>query len=429
MKKKNVLIFPAGTEIASEIFNALKYAKDICLYGGTSADDHAEFIFSRLIKGFPYISEERAFVDYLNTVIEDNNIDCVYPAHDSVSVVLSKYSDEIKAQVIIADYRTTSVCRSKKATYELFAGKDFVPKTYEGVDAVESYPVFIKPSVGQGSVGAKVITDKQELLVSYDENTVICEYLQGTEYTVDCFTDAKGTLLVTKLRTRDRTKAGISTRSQELPLPKDVKEIADIINNELTFKGAWFFQLKKNTKGEYKLLEISPRIPGTMGLSRNMGINFPLLTLYVFWGIDISVIDNGYDILVDRAFYNAYRIGYDYDYIYMDYDDTLTINGKVNPDVIRFLYQARNNGKKIILLSRHDGDLHEDMKKAVIPEELFEKIIVIDREDKKHRYIDQDKAIFIDDSFSERRDVHDNCGIPVFDVDMIEALLDWKDIT
>ncbi|MBO4458958.1 MAG: ATP-grasp domain-containing protein [Butyrivibrio sp.] len=426
--KKNVLIFPAGTEIASEIFNALKYAKDISLYGGASTDDHAEFIFSRLIKGFPYINEERAFVDYLNTVIAANKIDCVYPAHDSVSVVLSKYREEIGAQVIIADYRTTSVCRSKKATYELFADRGFVPKTYEDVETVDSYPVFIKPCVGQGSVGAKVIRDKQELLVNYDENSVICEYLQGAEYTVDCFTDGKGDLLVTKLRTRDRTKAGISTRSRELSVPDEVKEIANIINHELTFKGAWFFQLKKNAEGRYKLLEISPRIPGTMGVSRNMGINFPLLTLYVFWGMDISVLDNNYGILVDRAFYNAYRIDYDYEYIYIDFDDTLTINGKVNPEAMRFLYQARNGGKKIMLLSRHDGDLDVDMKKAAIPKELFDKITVIDRGDKKHRYIEKKNAIFIDDSFSERRDVHENCGIPVFDVDMIEALIEWKDI-
>ena len=53
MEKKKLLIFPAGTEIAFEILNALKYSKFVEIYGGTSADDHSEFVYKRLVKGFP----------------------------------------------------------------------------------------------------------------------------------------------------------------------------------------------------------------------------------------------------------------------------------------------------------------------------------------------------------------------------------------
>jgi hypothetical protein len=35
-------------------------------------------------------------------------------------------------------------------------------------------------------------------------------------------------------------------------------------------------------------------------------------------------------------------------------------------------------------------------------------------------------AIFIDDSFAERKKVHDVLGIPVYDVDMVESLIDWR---
>ena len=84
MEKKKLLIFPAGTEIAFEILNALKYSKFVEIYGGTSADDHSEFVYKRLIKGFPYI-EDPGFLDFLNQVIRENGIDCVYPAHDSAS--------------------------------------------------------------------------------------------------------------------------------------------------------------------------------------------------------------------------------------------------------------------------------------------------------------------------------------------------------
>jgi hypothetical protein len=98
----------------------------------------------------------------------------------------------------------------------------------------------------------------------------------------------------------------------------------------------------------------------------------------------------------------------------------------VNPDVIRFLYQEKNKGKKLHIISKHIGDLEEDMKEVCIPENLFDEIIVIDTADEKAKYITEKSAIFIDDSFAERKKIKDSVGIPVFDVDMIESLIDWR---
>ncbi|MBQ7155196.1 MAG: ATP-grasp domain-containing protein [Synergistaceae bacterium] len=283
MNKKRVLIFPAGSEISFEIVNALKYSKFVELVGGTSAEDHSEFVFKELIHGFPYVNDE-GFLGFLNEKISEHRIDCVYPAHDSVSVFLSEHADEISAMCIITDEFTTKTCRSKKATYEYFAGEEFIPRMYSSADEVEAFPVFVKPETGQGSQGAKKISSKEELVnaLNEDPSRIICEYLPGMEYTVDCFTDAEGVLRAAKLRDRERIRTGISVRSRSLGDDPKVQEIASRINSRLNFKGAWFFQLRRNIDGKYMLMEISPRIPGTMGVSRNAGINFPLLTLYVF---------------------------------------------------------------------------------------------------------------------------------------------------
>jgi hypothetical protein len=288
--------------------------------------------------------------------------------------------------------------------------------------------VFIKPDVGQGSVGAKKINtyDQLKAELEYNKGLVISEYLPGMEYTVDCFTDGEGKLRVVKLRNRERIKAGISVRSRALEADCDVMKIANKINEKLVFKGAWFFQLKKNENNEYRLMEISARIPGTMGLSRNLGINFPLLTLFVFFGYDVGIIDNGYDIVLDRAFYNSYRIKMNYEYVYVDYDDTIIIDGKVNLMMLTFLYQAREKGKKIVILSKHIGDIYDDMKAYRLCPELFDEIIVLDKNEEKMNYIKEHKAIFIDDSYAERLRVSKALNIPVFDVDMIESLIDWK---
>lgn len=427
MGKKNVLIFPAGTEIAFEIVNALKYSKFVNLIGGTSVTDHSEFVFNDLISGFPYIHEE-GFLDFLNKAIKEYKIDCVYPAHDSVSVFLSDHAQDIDAQVIIAEKFTTDICRSKAETYQYLCGESFIPKIYRNIDEIAKYPVFIKPAIGQGSNGAKLIHSRDELVAAFeaDHSIVICEYLPGMEYTVDCFTDKNGRLLVSKMRDRERIRSGIAVRSKNVRIDEEITRIATILNSKFKFKGAWFFQVKKDEHGTFKLLEISPRIPGTMGLSRNIGINFPMLTLFTFWGYDVSIIDNDYSILLDRAFYSAYKIDITYNHIYLDFDDTLIIEDKVNQDLMRFIYQEINKGKTISLLSKHKTDIYSDLKKYHISEGLFSEIVVIPVEDEKFQYINRKDAIFIDDSFAERKKISDRCGIKVFDVDMVESLMDWR---
>lgn len=427
MKAKKLLIFPAGTEIAFEIVNALKYSKFVEIYGGTSCDDHSEFVYKKLIKGFPFVKNDN-FIDYLNNVIEKYKIDCVYPAHDSASIVFSEYAEKINAQVIITDFKTTSICRSKRKTYDFFKDEKFVPRFYDSPQDIDTFPVFVKPSVGQGSVGATIIRDEKELVLELekDNSLVICEYLPGAEYTVDCFTDKNGNLLVSKVRERQRIRAGISVRSRELEVDEEIVEISNRINSKLHFIGAWFFQVKKNQKGEYKLMEISPRIPGTMGLSRNLGINFPLLTLFAFWEYDVDIIDNGYDIILDRAFYSAYKIDCEYEHVYIDFDDTITLNDKINPFVAGYLYQEKNKGKKLHMISKHIGDIKSDLLKLSLSENLFDEIIVIGGNEEKSDYIIEKNAIFIDDSFAERKKIKEEIGIPVFDVDMIESLIDWR---
>ena len=90
-----------------------------------------------------------------------------------------------------------------------------------------------------------------------------------------------------------------------------------------------------------------------MGLSRNCGINFPLLTLYNHLNYDVDIIDNGYNIQVDRAFISRYKVSIEYQTVYLDLDDTLILpNNTINTFLIMFLYQSINKGKKIILLSK-----------------------------------------------------------------------------
>ena len=423
---KNILVFPAGTEIAFEIHDALKNSKFVNLFGATSVPCHAEFVFQTCVTGLPFV-DDPTLISALNRVIDAYGIDYVYPAHDSALLRFSEERDALHAEVIASAREPVEICRSKNKTYRFLSGAPYLPAFYLSADEIPGYPVFIKPAVGQGSQGARMIKDRTHLeeALSEGQEYTICEYLPGEELTVDCFTDRHGSLLVVSPRSRERIRAGIAVRSRNLPLTEELRSIAEDINRRLSFNGAWFFQVKKNATGQFRLLEIAPRIAGTMGLTRNLGINMPLLTLYNFWGIDVSLIPNREELLLDRAFISRFRTDLSYNSVYVDFDDTLLVRGKVNAFLMMFLYQAFNQGKRLCLLTRHSTDIFTDLEKACIPASLFSEIIRLEEAGAKTDYINPD-SIFIDDSFSERKRVRDALGIPVFDLDMVESLIDWR---
>ena len=426
-----VLVFPAGTEIAFEIWNALKNIKFIELYGATSVPCHAEMVFKRCEEGLPFAGDP-ALVDALNACIDRNSIDYVYPAHDSVLLELTQKQDQLHAMVVTSKINTVEICRSKRNTHRyLFENKAwYLPVRYPDRCTVtaDSYPVFVKPDQGQGAVGAQKINNGEELELAFAdrEDLVIFEYLPGPEVTVDCFTDRHGSLLYVGQRTRDRIRSGIAVRSQMMPLEESVKKIAEHINDQLRFNGAWFFQLKKGKNDKWKLLEVAPRIAGTMGLTRNLGVNMPLLTLYNMLGTDVEVLNSMTELLLDRAFISRFKSNVEYDKVYVDFDDTLILpDGKVNTLLLVFLYQAKDEGKKLILLTKHDGDIFTDLKEHSIDLALFDSLILLGQNGQKADYV-TGSSIFIDDSFAERKSVADRGGVPVFDLDMVESLLDWR---
>ena len=423
---RKVLVFPAGTEIAFEIHHALRSSKFVKLYGATSVACHADFVFENCVEGLPYVDEPE-LVDRLNQVIDKLGIDYVYPAHDSAVLTLTREQARLHAPVVTSDLETVEICRSKNLTYDYLRGAEYLPRFYAGVEEIEKYPVFIKPSVGQGSVGARRIDDRTALVEALSDGVeyAICEYLPGQEFTVDCFTDRHGDLRYVGPRSRDRIRSGIAVRSHFLPEDSRINEIAEDLNRRFRFNGAWFFQLKENSLGQLRLMEVAPRIAGTMGASRNRGVNMPLLTLYNMWGYDVEILNNGNDLLLDRAFISRFKNRLQYENVYVDYDDTLVLRGQVNPELLAFLYQARNHGKKLFLISKHEGDLEEALNRLCIHPGLFDRIIHLNPSESKLPYILPD-SIFIDDSFAERWRIHQGCGVPVFDLDMIESLIDWR---
>ncbi|MDO4788581.1 MAG: ATP-grasp domain-containing protein [Johnsonella sp.] len=421
--KIGVLIFPAGEINSVELHDALSTCVNIRLYGASSIDKHGEYVFKNYFSGLPMISDDD-FFEAFNRLIEENQIDIVFPTHDTVAKFFADNKERIKAKIISADRMTSRICRNKAETYELFKEEEFCPKIYT---EIEDFPVFIKPKEGQGAVGAKLLRSAEDIPEKADfSDYVICEYLPGEELTVDCFTDRKGELRIILPRSRNRIFAGVSVSASDVELSNELRSIAQKINTSLKFRGLWWFQLKKDKDDAWKLLEISTRCAGTMCMARARGVNLPLLSVYDAMDWDIDIILNPYHITVDRTLISRYKIDYEYDTVYFDFDDTLIIDKEVYLPAISFLYQCKNKGKKIVLITKHETDIFEDMDHYLIPRKLFDEVHLIDPKDNKAKYIKDKKSIFVDNAYAERKAVYLEHKIPVFDVDAIEVLLDWR---
>ena len=422
--KKNIMIYPSGAGNALEVYYAIKESVHINVIPATGKEDISELVYQNGVVYLPYI-QQKVFIEQLNDSIHRYKIDYIIPTHDTVALYMAENQDKIDCKVITSSAEANRICRYKRETYKLFKDFDFCPEVYSGVISNNKFPVFSKPNVGEGSKGTGLVMDHKEFLRLKNNkiDLIFLEYLPGKEFTIDCFTDRKGVLQFVGPRERVEIQMGVSFRSRPVKDKLQFETIARIINNTTRLRGLWFFQLKEDKKGKLKLLEISTRTPGTIGLFRHLGVNLPLLSVFDAMGMDIEIIENTYDIELFRMTKNRFKYSFDFQNAYIDFDDTLIVNKKVNLDVLSFIYQCKNQKKNVILITRHEMKIHDTLKEYHILESLFDRIIEIGLHQEKSDFINPEAAIFIDNWYQERFKVKERFGIPVFDVDMVNSLV------
>ncbi len=428
MRKYNVLIFPCGSVNALEIHTSLKDCMSINVYGGTSRPDHGRFVYKNYIENIPFIIDP-SFLEYFNKIINEYKIDVIFPTHDTAALFLAENETKIDARIALSGALQARICRFKKETYKVFGKDDFCPRVYSSTNDVVKYPVFVKPNIGEGARNTRIVYKKEEFThEDWQDEFLVIEYLPGDELTVDCFSDRHGQLRFAGPRKRNRVFSGISVNSFIVPLTAEINKIAEKINTKLKLRGLWFFQIKQDGEGKYKLMEVSIRVSSTMSLYRHLGVNFPLLTVNDLMDKDVNLILNDFYLEVDRTLTNRFKTDLKYSIVYIDFDDTITKNGELNPFVMMYIYNARNKGKKIKVITRHEFDFEETLNRLGVNKVIFDEIVHIGWADKKYHFIQNSaQAIFIDNSFDERFEVKNHFDMPVFDVDAIQCLIDWRE--
>jgi carbamoyl-phosphate synthase large subunit len=423
-ERKTVLVYPGGTEIGLEIARSLKLCKEVRLISAGLTHTLAEVFFRTHYEVQPVTSSE--WLEQLKSVIQTEQVTHIFPAHDEVIVPLIKSEGVLGAKVVTSCLDTCQTARSKTKTLKQLKGVVPVPELFETRSAVAKFPVFLKPDNGQGSRGALVARTSEELdvAITRDSSLVIQEHLPGREYTVDCFSDREKGILYAAGRERIKITSGIASCSRFVDDPR-FGDYAHRINAVLPFQGAWFFQLKSTDEGELKLLEVAPRIGGTSGLSRTSGINLPLLSLYESDRMEVTIPRRLEGVIVERSLAPAYSHPFEFDALYLDFDDTLVVNGEVNSQLVKIAYQCLNRKKAVILVTRHDRDLAVSLRKHRL-EGLFDEVVHLKRGESKRNAIKHARTMFIDDSHRELEDLRQHPGVVALHVSAAELLIDHR---
>ncbi len=199
-------------------------------------------------------------------------------------------------RVAVSSASSIQKANDKLATLTAFTAAGLPTPEYTGVSTAEEMsdaikrmgfpdrPVVIKPAVSNGSRGFRVVRSNKQSVsdfltqkpdstdISFDQlmtifvsgepmpEFVVCEYLPGDEYSVDCF---RGSVAIAVPRRRSVTRSGISFVTE---LVDDEDLIGQSIGGAevLGLEGAFGFQFKRDVHGRPRLLECNPRVQGTM---------------------------------------------------------------------------------------------------------------------------------------------------------------------
>jgi len=312
----------AGAPGAAGIIQCLNQHPSIII---VAADANPVAVGRYLLKDFTVIpkANDPSFIDSLLALCREKNIHAVLPLVTKELIPLSKHSKEFElagAKLIASSAESLEIANDKGKLYQFLQWRGMDIPGFRIVETVQQfeaaakelgYPsktICFKPTVSNGSRGFRIIStsiDEHHLLfnekpmaalISYNDavrilslkafpELLVSEYLPGEEFSVDCLARNGETILVLP-RSRNKIINGISVEGEFVREESIINYCTQIIQ-ELKLHGNIGMQLKKSALEKFLLLEINPRVQGTISAGLGAGINMPLLAIKQELGLPI----------------------------------------------------------------------------------------------------------------------------------------------
>jgi carbamoyl-phosphate synthase large subunit len=258
--------------------------------------------------------DEAGFAETLLDIAAREQCSVIYPLSTFDQEYFARYAGFYQHQnlgVVVSDFLPVSIANDKLKLYELcqkigIPVASFVPVRERssltiGLQALgyPDRPVVFKLARGTAARGMAIVEagetvfkslhhnggpprmSPEELactLAHLDETTgVLCEYLPGDEYSVDVLS-MRGEPIVSVVRKRYTSSGGLALHAEVIE-DTEVQALAEAVVRELRLSYTNNVQVRRDVYGSPCLMEVNPRIPGTIGLTVQAGVNMPALAL------------------------------------------------------------------------------------------------------------------------------------------------------
>ena len=230
-------------------------------------------------------------------VAREHNVHIILPFVDGAIEVAAKCRELLPDVFIpVSPVDISETMFDKVAAAEAFKNAGLpIPKTYSVLNA--EMPAIAKPRKGSASRGIKVFHNIEDLM--HLENLpdyLVQEYIVDCEeYTVDCYVDAVGKILVTVPRLRIEVMGGEVTRTRTVREPRLQQMSRDVID-AFGLRGPVTLQfLRDPAKDRFLLMEVNPRLGGGVICSIFAGAPIPDYILRESLGASLQPCDDWAD--------------------------------------------------------------------------------------------------------------------------------------
>lgn len=258
------------------------------------------------------------YIDITLKICKEQKIDALFSLNDLELPILSankELFEEIGVKMVISNPDVIDIAFDKYKTAQWVESIGLTaPKTYIRLEDCKkalssgeiSFPLFMKPRWGSGSIGLESIADMQELEVYYalltkkikntilatasigDEYIMIQEKLTGNEYGLDIMNDLCGKNVGVSVKQKLAMRAGETDKAVTVDLP-NVREMGRKIGKELKHIGNLDVDIMQRADGTYCVLELNPRFGGGFPFSYEAGVNFPKALIHWIKGEEINL--------------------------------------------------------------------------------------------------------------------------------------------
>lgn len=319
----NILMTGGGAPGAAGIIKCLQQEKSFVIH---VADANHEAIGKHLVENFYEIPVATAtlFAETVLSLCQQKKIDIILPLVTKELLPFANHKDEFEKagiKLLVTSAASLEIANNKSRLYQFLQWRGITVPDFRVIETVEQfttalqelgYPdkqICFKPSISNGSRGFRIVTsqvNELDLLFNYKPgNTyisysdavrilssgefpelLVSEYLPGTEYSVDCLANNGEAILIVP-RSRKKMINGISTEGEFINDENIIAYCKQIIN-ELQLHGNIGIQVKQSATGQFLILEINPRVQGTISAALGAGLNLPALAIKQELGLTIS---------------------------------------------------------------------------------------------------------------------------------------------